>query len=343
MSADEGRRPLPVVFGCAGPVLTASERAFFRDADPLGFILFRRNCENPDQVRGLVGSLRDAVGRAEAPILIDQEGGRVRRLCPPHWPGDPAPARLGALAVRDLAAGERAAYALGRAIAADLDALSIDVDAFPVLDLAVSGASDVIGDRAFSGDAALVTALGRAACNGLLDGGVLPVIKHLPGHGRALVDSHVALPRVEADEAELAASDFVPFRSLADMPWGMTAHVVYTGLDPMRPATLSPEVIGRTIRRDIGFDGVLVSDDLCMGALTGRAGRRASAALVAGCDLALHCNGEPAEMQDIAAEVGAMGEATAARLARAAAMRRRAEPVDAASLRTEVDALLNAV
>ena len=343
MSADAGRRPLPVIFGCAGPVLHPSERAFFRDSDPLGFILFRRNCETPEQVRRLVAALREAVGRAGAPILIDQEGGRVRRLWPPHWQGDPAPGRLGALAARDPAAGERAVYATARAIAADLAALAVDVDAFPVLDIAVPGASDVIGDRAFSGDPAQVSTLGRVACRGLLDGGVLPIIKHLPGHGRALVDSHVELPRVETDEAVLAASDFIPFRALADMPWGMTAHVVYSALDPMHPATLSPKVVGRTIRQDIGFDGVLVSDDLCMGALRGSAGRRASAALAAGCDLALHCNGNLPEMQEIAAMVPAMNTATTARLARGDAMRGRPGPVDAACLRAEVDALLKAV
>ncbi len=329
--------PKAVVFGCAGPSLSAKERSFFRDADPAGFILFKRNCQSPDQVRALVGELRASVGRADAPVLIDQEGGRVARLQPPHWRKYPAPATLGALG------GERAREAVrlsARLIADDLAALGITVDCLPVLDLPQPGADPVIGDRAYAGDPAVVARLGKAACAGLLEGGVLPVIKHIPGHGRAQVDSHFSLPRVTASRAELDATDFMPFRALADMPWAMTAHIVYAAIDPETAATLSPIVIREVIRGSMGFDGVLVSDDLSMKALGGPIGARAGRALAAGCDLALHCNGDPVEMAEIAAAVAPLTSAARRRLDRAEARRHAPEPFDRRATEARLDALL---
>jgi beta-N-acetylhexosaminidase len=314
-----GSVPRAVVLGCAGERLTADERRFFAEADPIGFVLFRRNCKDPDQVRALVVEMRDAVGRADAPVLIDQEGGRVQRLQPPHWRRYPAPARIGALADAE---AEEAARLAARLIADDLAALGVDVDALPVLDLPVAGADPVIGDRAYGGGPERVARLGRAACGGLLQGGVLPIVKHIPGHGRAQVDSHRDLPRVDASRETLGASDFTPFRALADMPWAMTAHIVYTAIDPDAPATFSHAVIEEIIRQHIGFDGVLISDDLSMGALQGSLAERTRRSLAAGCDVALHCNGVLAEMQEVAEAASPLTAAAQARLARAEALRR---------------------
>ncbi len=307
-----------VIFGCEGPVLTDAERAFFRAADPLGFILFGRNCETPDQVKALTGALRDSVGRAAAPVLIDQEGGRVQRLGPPHWRDAPAAAAFGRIAGDDPDRALAAVHLNARLIAAELADLAIDVDCLPVLDVPQPGAHDIIGDRAYGRDPSLIAALGRAACEGLMAGGVVPVIKHIPGHGRAAADSHASLPRVDAAAGDLAATDFAPFRALNDMPWAMTAHVVYECIDAAVPATLSPAVIGGTIRRDIGFDGLLLTDDVSMGALGGPLAARVTASLAAGCDVVLHCNGEGREMEEIAAAIPDM---TAAALARFAAGR----------------------
>jgi beta-N-acetylhexosaminidase len=305
-----------VIFGCSGTALTSQERTFFAAVNPFGFILFARNVETPDQVKALIRSLRETVGR-EAPVLIDQEGGRVARLKPPHWRAAPPAAVFAALAARDREMAREATWLNARLIGAELRALGIDVDCAPVADLPVPGAHDVIGDRAYGSDPEQVAFLARAAALGLIDAGVLPVIKHIPGHGRARADSHLELPTVETSRAELAASDFVPFRALADMPWAMTAHVLYTALDPDQPATTSPIVIGDIIRGEIGFDGVLVSDDLSMKALGGSFAERAMAALEAGCDLVLHCNGDFAEMEEIASVVSPLSETTQARLARA--------------------------
>jgi beta-N-acetylhexosaminidase len=310
-----GREPLAAIFGCEGTALTQSERAFFRDADPLGFILFARNCASPDQVRGLVAELRGTVGRDAAPILIDQEGGRVARLAPPHWRTYPS-AR--AVASR----GEEAARLGARLIADDLAALGITVDCMPVLDLPADDADPVIGDRAYGDRPAEVAALGRAVCEGLLAGGVLPVIKHIPGHGRATVDSHLALPRVAAPLPALEAHDFAPFRALAAMPWAMTAHVIYEALDHENAATVSARLIGGTIRASIGFDGFLVSDDLSMAALEGPIGARARAALAAGCDGLLHCNGRLGEMTEVAASAAPLSAQAQRRLAVGEAMRK---------------------
>jgi beta-N-acetylhexosaminidase len=314
-----------VIFGCAGEQLGAAEARFFAAALPVGFILFRRNCRSPEQVRQLVASLRDCIGRPGAPVLIDQEGGRVARLRPPHWRRYPSAAAIAALP--DPLA-EEAARLGARLIADDLERLGITVACLPVLDLLVPQADPVIGDRAYGSDPERVVRLGRAVCEGILAGGVLPVLKHIPGHGRAQVDSHLALPVVETRHETLSQKDFAPFRALAAMPWAMTAHITFMAIDPTAPATLSPRIIGDAIRGEIGFDGALVSDDLSMRALGGAIGERARRALAAGCDLALHCNGDLAEMAEIAAAVRPLTAAAARRLARAEAMRRLPADLD---------------
>jgi beta-N-acetylhexosaminidase len=290
------------IYGCAGLTLSDAERRFFREARPWGFILFARNVENPEQVRKLVSELRDTVADSAAPILIDQEGGRVARLTPPIWRARPPAARFGRLYAEDPERAREATYLNARLIAGDLVSLGINVDCLPVLDVPAPGGHDIIGDRAFGGDPALVIDLGRAQIEGLIEGGVLPVMKHIPGHGRAAADSHLSLPRVSAGAGELSASDFVTFRSLDTCPIAMTAHVVYDSIDPQRPATTSPKIIRDVIRGEIGFDGLLMSDDLSMKALEGPLSLRARAALFAGCDLVLHCNGDMDEMQDVAGE-----------------------------------------
>ena len=308
-----------MILGCAGERLDADERRFFADSDPVGFILFRRNCRSPDQVRDLVTSLRDVVGRSDAPVLIDQEGGRVARLRPPSWRLYPSAASLGSLPDPQ---AELAARLGARLIADDLEQLGITVDCLPVLDIPVVGADPVIGDRAYGTEPGRVTRLARAVCEGLLEGGVLPVIKHIPGHGRAGVDSHRACPVVETHIEELSHTDFAPFRALAAMPWAMSAHIVYIAIDPTAPATLSHRVVSEVIRGAIGFDGVLVSDDLSMQALGGGIAERAEAALTAGCDLVLHCNGDPREMEAVVTAAGLISAGTGDRLARGEAMRR---------------------
>ncbi|MBK1668346.1 beta-N-acetylhexosaminidase [Rhodovibrio sodomensis] len=333
--------PRRAILGCAGPQLTRDERRFFAEQDPLGFILFARNCENPEQVRALVDQLRDSVGRADAPVLIDQEGGRVQRLKPPTWRHAPAPGRFAELAERDLDAAREAAQLNARLLAHELGELGITVDCVPCLDIRVPGASEVIGDRSFGADPGLIAALGKAVVDGLLTGGVLPTIKHVPGHGRALVDSHHELPRVAADLATLRASDFRPFAELVGAYWAMTAHVIYTAIDPDRPATLSPSVIGETIRDEIGFDGVLISDDLSMQALSGGFAERAAGSLAAGCDLVLHCNGAREEMAAVMAGTGALDGETMRRVQMGERARRAwARPLDAEAARRQLDALL---
>ena len=332
--------PRAAILGCAGVALDAGERRFLADADPAGFILFKRNCESPAQTRALVAALREAVARPDAPVLIDQEGGRVVRLGPPHWPAPPAAALLGALAGIDEAAGERAAWLSARLVAADLFALGITVNCAPVLDLCFAGASKVVGDRSLGVDPELVARLGRAVMDGHGAGGIVPAIKHMPGHGRATADSHAVLPRVDASLEELRTSDFVPFRALRDAPAGLTAHVLYTALDSERPGTLSPTVIDEAVRGAIGFDGLLVSDDLSMGALTGPVGARAADSLAAGCDLALHCNGNRAEMEEVAGAVPRLAGRASGRFDRMMALRCPPDDFDEAGARVELDALL---
>ena len=340
MSVPESRIPKAAIFGCAGKSLSAQERAFFAASNPFGFILFARNVEAPDQVRTLVRALRDSVGRDDAPVLIDQEGGRVARLKPPHWRAAPAAAKIAALADEDIDAGCEAAWLNARLIGGELAALGIDVDCAPVCDVPVAGSHDVIGDRAYGTDPGRVATIARAAALGFLDAGVLPVIKHIPGHGRAHADSHLELPVVDTPRAELETTDFMPFRALADMPWGMTAHVRFTALDRERPATLSPTIIRDIIRGQIGFDGVLLTDDLSMKALGGSFADRTRMALDAGCDIALHCNGDMAEMEGVAFAAPPLSEAARKRIARANGFRRSTlQGGDAAKLLARFDAL----
>ncbi len=290
--------------GCAGPELTDDERAFFRETDPWGLILFARNCATAGQVSALVADFRACVGREDAPVLIDQEGGRVQRIGPPDWRAYPPAEAIGALYEADPRKAAATAYRLARLMAGDLSALGITVDCVPVLDVRDPDGHDVIGDRAYGDDPVRVAALGRAVCEGMLDGGVLPVVKHIPGHGRAGADSHLSLPVVDAPASALRAVDFAPFRALNDMPLAMTAHVVYTALDRDRPATCSSAIVKALIRGEIGFDGLLMSDDLSMKALSGTLAERTRDALGAGCDIVLHCNGELSEMQEVAAAAG---------------------------------------
>ena len=320
---------LSAIFGCSGVALTEAERAFFKDADPWGFILFKRNCADPRQVRDLVEELRASVGRADAPVLIDQEGGRVMRLAPPVWPPRPAMARIGAVYRRDPSAGREAAWLAARLIAHDLAELGVTVDCAPVLDIPQPDADDIIGDRAFGDKPDIIAALGRAVCEGLEAGGVLPVIKHIPGHGRALVDSHLELPRVAASAETLAETDFAPFAALSDAPMAMTAHIVYEALDASAPATTSPAVIGEVIRKQIGFDNLLMSDDLSMKALGGAFDARARAALAAGCDVVLHCNGEMDEMELVASGAITLDGVGARRAADALSRLHAAQPFNA--------------
>lgn len=304
------------IVGLAGPGLSEAERKLFAQEQPLGFILFARNVENKSQVKNLVGDLRKSVGR-NAPILIDQEGGRVQRLKPPHWRQAPPAQLFGELAARDGAAAYRAARLNALLIGRELAELGIDVDCAPVVDVPVAGAHDVIGDRAFGASPALVARLGRAVIEGFLAAGVIPMIKHIPGHGRARVDSHEHLPLVEEDAALLAASDFIPFAELAGAPMAMTAHIVYSAIDSERPATSSPRVISEIIRGRIGFQGFLVSDDLSMKALSGSFADKTRQALAAGCDAVLHCNGRMDEMEEVLANAAPLTKAAVSRLERA--------------------------
>ena len=287
------------ILGLSGLELTAEERTFFADAQPLGFILFRRNVETPDQVRALVTDLKSCV-KHEPMVLIDQEGGRVRRLRPPHWPDYPPAARFAAVA--NDAEEERGLVRLGaRLMAQDLFELGINVDCAPVLDVPQPGAHDIIGDRAYGQTPSDVAVMGRAVCEGLLAGGVLPVIKHIPGHGRAGADSHAALPVVDTPLEDILSVDFYPFQVNADMPLAMTAHVLYTAIDRKHPATTSKKCI-RLIRDTIGFDGLLMCDDLSMNALSGELTARARASVKAGCDVLLHCNGDLEQMREVLSE-----------------------------------------
>ncbi len=333
---------MAAIFGCSGLALAAAEKRFFADANPLGLILFARNCREPVQVRALVVAFREAVGRADAPVLIDQEGGRVQRLNPPHWRAAPAAGVFASLAGRNPPLATEAVMLNARLIAAELAGLGITVNCAPVLDVTQPDADRVIGDRAFGGDADTVATLGAAVCDGFLVRGVLPVIKHIPGHGRALADSHLTLPRVEANAATLSAVDFVPFRALRHMPWAMTAHVVYEALDADKPATVSAPVIERTIRGAIGFDGVLISDDLGMKALSGPFEARAATALAAGCDVALHCSGDMAEMRAVADGARPLDADAMRRVAAGEAMRRVPGDWDAAAAQARLDEILAA-
>jgi beta-N-acetylhexosaminidase len=327
------------ISGCAGHQLTENEQAFFRDSQPWGLILFKRNVDSPDQVKALTASFRDIVGRRNAPVLTDQEGGRVQRLGPPHWRKYPPARRYGELFDKEPLAGLRTARLIARLMAEDLVSVGINVDCLPVLDVPIEGSHDVIGNRAYGTVPEKVAVLARAAMQGLLSGGVLPIIKHMPGHGRAVTDSHQALPVVAASKKELEASDLATFAAFADAPMAMTAHVVYQAFDREWPATQSRKII-RLIRKQLGFDGLIMTDDLSMKALSGSMADRVVRAIEAGCDVMLHCNGDFAEMQAVAKASGEL-KGRAMRRARSAlrALRRPAK-FDRRQALKEIDQLL---
>jgi beta-N-acetylhexosaminidase len=331
------------IAGISGKSLSEAEKVFFRANMPWGFILFGRNIADPDQVLALTDDLRALSRREDVPILIDQEGGRVARLRPPQWPAYPPGRVLGDIYRRDSDAGLRAAFLQSRLMAMDLRRIGVNVDCLPVLDVPVEGAHDVIGDRAYSYQPYEVAQVARAACDGLLAGGVLPVIKHIPGHGRAFADSHKELPVVNTHPAILGCTDFYPFMQLADMPMAMTAHVVYSGFDPHNPATTSPLMIQRIIRGWLGYDGLLMSDDLSMQALSGDFAERARSSFAAGCDVVLHCNGVMEEMEAIAAVCPELSGEPARRARQTMTWLSAPEPCDEVSLREEFAGLTMAI
>jgi beta-N-acetylhexosaminidase len=322
------------ISGCEVTRLTASERSFFRDTRPCGFILFKRNCQDADQIRALIGDFREAVNDPSALVLIDQEGGRVQRLVPPVCRSYPSARRFAALHGIDPGKGLEAARSAARLSARDLASLGITVNCAPVLDVPVPGAHDIIGDRAYGSTVDEISALGRAVAEGYLAGGILPVIKHIPGHGRAEVDSHASLPVIKATRDELRGTDFVPFRMLNDMPLGMTAHILIPDIDRHAPASASPRIIQEIIRGDIGFDGLLMCDDLGMGALSGTMAERARAVLDAGCDVALHCSGNLEQMTAVASAAPVLAGEAARRFAAACARIAAPQPFDEARAET---------
>ena len=327
------------ITGLAGQTISPLERIFLREAAPWGLILFKRNVSNPRQVIDLIREFRDTVGW-EAPVLIDQEGGRVQRLGPPHWPAYPPGAVYSALYDRDPASGLAAARLGAHLIASDLTALGIDVDCLPLADVPVSEADPIIGDRAYGTEPAKVAAIAGAVADGLLAAGVLPVLKHLPGHGRARADSHKELPVVDTDRETLEATDFAAFRPLNKLPLGMTAHVVFSAIDRLAPATTSVTMVREVIRGSIGFAGLLMSDDVSMGALSGTIGERSTQALAAGCDVVLHCNGDLAEMREVAAVAPQLSGAAAQRAEAALALRSQREEFDVAAAREIFNAMV---
>ncbi|MGY4479075.1 beta-N-acetylhexosaminidase [Bradyrhizobium sp. USDA 3364] len=331
------------ITGVSGLTLNDVEREFIRAERPWGFILFKRNIESPAQVAALVGELRSAGGVADAPVLIDQEGGRVQRLGPPHWSVYPPGASFSALYDLDPKLGLAAARISSRLIAADLIDLGITVDCLPLADVPVAGADAVIGNRAYGTEPGKVAAIARAVTDGLEQGGVLPVLKHIPGHGRATADSHFRLPTVDTANAELERTDFAAFRPLADLPMAMTAHVVFSALDPAHPATTSATIIEQVIRGLIGFQGLLMSDDVSMNALAGSIAERTRAIVTAGCDMILHCNGNIDEMREVARETPELTGKALERAEAALAARKPPEPLDRQAARAELDALLDRV
>jgi beta-N-acetylhexosaminidase len=328
------------ITGVSGPELSAAEREFIRSERPWGFILFKRNIETPAQVIRLVHELRTTIDDSEAPVLIDQEGGRVQRFGPPHWPAYPAGAVFGALYDIDRALGLSAARLSARLIAADLTELGVSVDCLPLADVPVAGADAVIGDRAYGTEPHKVAAIARAVTEGLEQGGILPVLKHIPGHGRATADTHFRLPTVDTAQIELEQTDFAAFKPLADLPMAMTAHVVFSALDPAQPATTSATIITQVIRGVIGFQGLLMSDDVSMNALAGSIAERTRAIFNAGCDMALHCNGKLDEMREVAVETPELSGKPLERAQRALASRRAPQAFDRLAARAELDALI---
>jgi beta-N-acetylhexosaminidase len=327
------------ITGVAGASLTAEERSFLKEAEPWGLIVFARNIGDGESLLRLVEEFRATLGR-QAPVLIDQEGGRVQRLRPPLCPSYPPGAAYGEVYDRDQETALRAAKLGARLMAADLAQFGIDVDCAPIADLPVAGSDPIIGDRAYGTDPTKVAAIAGAIAAGLIEGGVLPVLKHIPGHGRATADSHERLPVVNTDRATLEATDFAAFRPLAALPLGMTAHVVFTAFDPVAPATSSATIVQGVIRDSIGFRGLLMSDDVSMGALSGSLGERTKAAITAGCDVVLHCNGKMAEMTAVAAQAPRLAGAAARRAESALAARQASAPIDIAASRAEFSNLM---
>jgi beta-N-acetylhexosaminidase len=332
--------PRAFITGLSGLTLTAEERAFLRETRPWGLILFKRNIGDKAQVTALVDEALHELG-SEAPVLVDQEGGRVQRLGPPNWPAYPPGRAYADLYDRDPALGLEAARLGARLIASDLLPLGINVDCMPLADVPVRGSDQVIGDRAYGDTPAKVAAIAAAVAEGLTDGGVLPVLKHIPGHGRANADSHLKLPVVHADRAALESNDFAAFRPLKKLPLGMSAHVVFTTFDPVLPATTSPTMIREVIRGFIGFDGLLMTDDVSMGALSGTIAERTRAALAAGCDLVLHCNGKMDEMRQVAGEAPELSGDAARRSAAALAARKKPSAIGLEAARREFAAMIN--
>ncbi len=330
---------LAAILGCQGTTLSKEEIAFFRDVRPWGFIVFKRNIESPDQLRALTAALRETIDDDRAPILIDQEGGRVQRMGPPHWPKYPPGRAYGTLPTNDPLVRREVARLGARLIAHDLVSVGINVDCAPVLDVPAPDGHEIIGDRAYGQSVEEVATLGRAMAEGFIAGGVLPVFKHCPGHGRAVSDSHLELPVVETPYAELDARDFAPFKVMSDMPMAMSAHVVYAAIDAKRPGTTSKTVIRKVVRGAIGFDGLLMTDDLSMKALKGDFRTRAKAALAAGCDMILHCNGDMDEMKAVVDGCKPLkGQARRRAQAAMARLSRVPEPFDVAEARARFDA-----
>ena len=329
------------ITGVFGPELSAAEREFIRLERPWGFILFKRNIETPAQVILLISELRKELGEPDAPVLIDQEGGRVQRFGPPNWPAYPPGAVFGRLYDIDRALGLSAARLSARLIAADLIETGVTVDCLPLADVPVAGADAVIGDRAYGTEPGKVAAIARAVTEGLEQGGILPVLKHIPGHGRATADTHLKLPIVDTPKAELERTDFAAFQPLADLPMAMTAHVVFSALDPAHPATTSATIIEEVIRGVIGFQGLLMSDDVSMNALAGSIAERTRAIFAAGCDMVLHCNGKLDEMREVARETPQLSGKALQRAKRALASRKAPQAFDRLAARAELDALIN--
>jgi beta-N-acetylhexosaminidase len=328
------------ITGVSGLSLTADERDFMRTARPWGFILFKRNIETPTQVTALISELRESLGESDAPVLIDQEGGRVQRFGPPHWPVYPPGAVFGSLYDIDRELGLTAARLSARLMAADLIDLGVTVDCLPLADVPIAGADAVIGNRAYGTEPGKVAAIARAVTDGLEQGGVLPVLKHIPGHGRATADTHFRLPVVDTPKAELERTDFAAFQPLADLPMAMTAHVVFSALDPAQPATTSATIIEQVIRGSIGFQGLLMSDDVSMNALAGSLAERTRAIISAGCDMVLHCNGNLGEMREVARETPVLSGNALDRAKRAVASRKAPQPFDRAAARAKLDELI---
>jgi beta-N-acetylhexosaminidase len=328
------------VSGCAGLELSALELSFFARQQPWGLILFKRNCETPDQIRELIKAFRAAVQRKDAPVFVDQEGGRVQRLGPPHWPTYPAASAFGRLYERSPLLALRVARSVGHLMASDLFELGFTSSCLPVLDLPQPDSHAIIGDRAYSTRQSTIMALARSHVAGLMEGGILPVLKHIPGHGRAQVDSHHELPVVNASRLELETHDFPPFAALADLPMAMTAHVIYSAIDRAKPATTSRKVVRDVIRKVIGFNGLLMTDDLSMKALGGTMQEKIEASIGAGCDVVLHCNGNMDEMEQVAAAAPVLAGRSLRRAKQALKQRRKPVPYDEKQAALDMQAVL---